>query len=200
MPTNHTPADGGSIIRYRRKADDKVPRWWAMSATFNRSMQAKRLLDAMSEENFLPMRMEVKTVGRRKVRRMVPAVSNLIFIRCTEAHIQDVKDQIDYLQFMCLHEDGRRRRITVPDKQMDDFRKLMSDQTGDTLVFSPDEEGLEKGDRVRIHGGPFDGVEGTFVKVAGKRRKMVVVTIPTLLSVATLSFMPDMLEKLKDDN
>lgn len=197
MSTKQPSGNNGYVVSYKKRADDEVLLWWAMSATFNRSMQAKRLLDAMGEENFLPMRMEIKTVGRHKVKRMVPAVSNLIFLRCTEAHIQKVKDGIDYLQFMCLHEDGRRRRIIVPDKQMDDFRRVMASQTDDTLVFSPDDEGLEKGDRVRIHGGPFDGVEGTFVKVAGKRRKMVVVTIPSILSVATLSFTPDMLEKIK---
>ena len=184
------------IIRYKKKADNDTEHWWAMSATFNRSLQAKRLLDAMDEESFLPMRTEIKTVGRRKVRRMIPAVSNLIFIRSTELHIQEIKDGIEYLQFMCLRDNGRRQRIIVPDKQMDDFMRLMAGSGEDTLIFALEGEGLEKGDKVRIHGGPFDGVEGTFVKVAGKRRKMVVVTIPTILSIATLSFTPDMLEKI----
>ena len=196
MSLMQQPVKNDSIIRYKKKADDNTARWWAMSATFNRSLPAKRLLDAMNEESFLPMRTEIRTVGRRKIRRMMPAVSNLIFVRSTELNIQKIKDGIDYLQFMCLRENGRRQRIIVPDKQMDDFRRLMTDQGEETLIFAPDEEGLENGDKVRIHGGPFDGVEGTFVKVAGKRRKMVVVTIPTILSVATLSFTPDMLEKI----
>ena len=171
-----------------------------MSATFNRSIQAKRLLDGMSAENFLPMRMEIKTIGRQKVKRLVPAVSNLIFVKGTEVEIQKIKDGLDYLQFICLKEGGRRKRIIVPDKQMEDFIRLTSESPEDTWIFTPEENNLAKGDKVRIHGGPFDGVEGTFVKVSGKRRKMVVVTIPTILSAATLSFVPEMLEKINEEN
>ena len=146
------------------------------------------------------MRMEIKTIGRQKVKRLVPAVSNLIFVKGTEVEIQKIKDGIDYLQFICLKEGGRRKRIIVPDKQMEDFIRLTSESPEDTWIFTPEENNLAKGDKVRIHGGPFDGVEGTFVKVSGKRRKMVVVTIPTILSAATLSFVPEMLEKIKEEN
>ena len=81
---------------------------------------------------------------------------------------------------------------------MDHFMRVAGSEADDHIFLNPDEIDLTRGDKVRIHGGPFDGVEGTFVKVQGKRRRMVVVSIPTLTSVATLEFEPDLLEPIKE--
>ena len=43
-----------------------------------------------------------------------------------------------------------------------------------------DKINIEKGKRVRVHGGPFDQVEGYFIKVAKKRGRQLVVIIPAL--------------------
>lgn len=172
------------------------PRWWAMSATFNRSMQARERLTAMGLECFVPLRTAVTLAGNKKRKRLVPAVSNLIFVRSTEARIQQAKDALGYLQFLCNRELGRARRITVSDEQMAHFMSLAGSADGQVRYLSPTLPELRRGDRVRIHGGPFDGVVGTFVKLKGARRRMVVVTIPTVISVATLSFTPELLQKL----
>ena len=47
-----------------------------------------------------------------------------------------------------------------------------------------DKINIEKGKRVRVHGGPFDQVEGYFIKVAKKRGRQLVVIIPDLLAVS----------------
>ena len=47
-----------------------------------------------------------------------------------------------------------------------------------------DKINIEKGKRVRVHGGPFDQVEGFFLKVAKKRGRQLVVIIPDLLAVS----------------
>ena len=167
-----------------------------MSATYNRSMQARERLAAMGLEAFVPLRTAITLAGGRKRRRLVPAVSNLIFVRCTEDSIQQAKDALDYLQFLCNREQGRAVRITVPDAQMTHFMSLAGGADEQARFLSPDLPELRRGDRVRIHGGPFDGVEGTFVKLKGARRRMVVVTIPTVISVATLSFAPELLQKI----
>ncbi|MBR6338769.1 MAG: UpxY family transcription antiterminator [Alloprevotella sp.] len=181
-----------------RAYDQKILRWWAMSATFNRSMKAKEVLTTRGVEHFLPMRTTIGVQRGKKVRKKVPAVTNLIFVRTTEHCIQGLKDELKYLQFLCRKEDGKCRRIIVADDQMEHFMRVAGSAADDHIFLNPDEIDLSRGDKVRIHGGPFDGVEGTFVKVQGKRRRMVVVSIPTLTSVATLEFEPDLLEPIKD--
>ena len=143
--------------------------------------------------------MSVKTVVRtyagRKTRQRIPAISNLIFVRASEERVQEVKERTRILQYLCMRQDGRNRRIIVPDDDMAAFQRVAGAEE-EVLYFRPEEIDFERGDRVRIHGGDFDGVEGIFVKVQGKRNKMVVVTIPTLVSVATLTFAPELLEKI----
>lgn len=193
---NVTPDELG-LNRYRRPLDDRRARWWAMSATFQRSLKARDRLDEWGVESFVPLRTVVGTERGRKVRRRVPAVSNLIFVRTTELGIQRVKRRIDWLHFLCNREQERNVRIVVPDDLMTHFMAVSQGADGDSLYLMPEEINLSRGDRVRIHGGPFDGVEGTFVKISGKRRRMVVVSIEGIISVATLSFAPELLEKIQ---
>lgn len=170
-------------------------RWWAMSAVYNRSMKVKQMLDGWGVENFVPMKTVVRTYAGRKTRQRIPAISNLIFVRASEERVQEVKERTRILQYLCMRQDGRNRRIIVPDDDMVAFQRVTGAEE-EILYFRPEEIDFERGDRVRIHGGDFDGVEGVFVKVQGKRNKMVVVTIPTLVSVATLTFAPELLEKI----
>ena len=167
-------------------------RWWAMSAVYNRSMKVKQMLDGWG---VVPMKTVVRTYAGRKTRQRIPAISNLIFVRASEERVQEVKERSRILQYLCMRQDGRNRRIIVPDEDMAAFQRVAGAEE-DILYFRPEEIDFERGDRVRIHGGDFDGVEGIFVKVQGKRNKMVVVTIPTLVSVATLTFAPELLEKI----
>lgn len=170
-------------------------RWWAMSAVYNRSMKVKQMLDGWGVENFVPMKTVVRTYAGRKTRQRIPAISNLIFVRASEERVQEVKERTRILQYLCMRQDGRNRRIIVPDDDMVAFQRVAGAEE-EILYFRPEEIDFERSDRVRIHGGDFDGVEGVFVKVQGKRNKMVVVTIPTLVSVATLTFAPELLEKI----
>ena len=54
---------------------------------------------------------------------------------------------------------------------------------------------LKKGDKVRITGGIFSGVEGVFVRVKGDRR--VVVSIQGIMAVATAFIHPSLIEKIE---
>ena len=75
-------------------------KWWAMSAVFNRSLKAKDILDAVRVENFVPMRSVVEVCGRRRVRKSVPAIRNLIFVRTTPSCIRELKSRYLFLQYL----------------------------------------------------------------------------------------------------
>ena len=79
---------------------------------------------------------------------------------------------------------------------MESFIKVTGSLSEGILFFSPDEINLSKGVRVRIHGGQFDGLEGTFVKVKGARDKRVVVDISGVIVVATCTLKCDLVEVL----
>lgn len=176
----------------------EMPMWYAMSAPYRNELKAKSYLDAKGVENFLPLQYKIITNRYgRKVRKLAPAISNLIFARTTRSHLQEVKQGVRYLQYRTRPEAGRNVPIVVPDYQMQQFITVCKTHNNDLLFLEPSEIDLEKGTRVRIIGGPFDGVVGIFVKLKGVRHKRVVVQVAGV-AVATAEVEPQYIEVLND--
>ncbi len=177
----------------------EVPEWFAMSAPYRREMIAKELLDKKGIENFIPMRYAV--VSNRlghKSKRLVPAIHNLIFAHTTRTAIQAAKQGVNCLQYHTRLEEGRNRPIIVPDGQMEQFIAICNQQDEEVRFLSPEEIDLEKGTRVRIIGGRFDGVEGRFVKVKGVRNRRVVVELEHITTVVLSEIEPDLIEVIEE--
>ena len=160
--------------------------WYAMSATFCRELKAKAYLEEHGVKCFIPMRYElvVEKIGV-KTRKMIPAIHNLIFAYTTKQRLQELKGVVTYLHYIVKPCEGRNIPVVVPEMQMQHFIKVCETQNEKILYLSPEEVNLKKGTSVRIVGGVFDGVEGTFVKVEGKRNKRVVVLLQGVVAVAT---------------
>ena len=160
------------------------PQWFAMRATYHREAAVKQLLDMQGIESYLPLRQVIKTVRGRKVRTMAPLVSSLLFVYCERERLKQFKAKVQHLQYMTHPVDGRNVPIIVPQQQMDDFKAVTRCDNGNLVFFKPGELDLQKGAHVRLHGGTFDGLEGKFMKVTGKRNRHVVVEVKDVLAVA----------------
>ena len=158
--------------------------WYAMSATFGRELKARDYLEEHSVRCYIPMRYEmVRNRAGEKKRMLVPAVRNLLFVHARKSRIQELKTNVNYLHYLVFPHEGRNIPIIVPDSQMEHFISVC-DTHDDSLVYlTADEVNLNEGTRVRIIGGSFDGVEGNFVKVSGKRNKCVVVRVQGVAAV-----------------
>lgn len=175
-------------------SEEKI--WWAMSAVYNRSVSLHEELSVLGIESFVPQHYELRVVNGRKVRRLVPVIRNLIFIRTSTSAIRVLKESYSYLQYLVSKCDGQSRPIVVPEAQMRHFIAVAGTNDDHLIYLSPEEVDFRKGDRVRIHGGMFDGVEGVFLRVKGARDRRVVVSISGVSAVATASVHPDLLERL----
>lgn len=171
--------------------------WFAMRALFNHEMKIKAVLDTEGIENFLPTRTVVKSVGGKKVRVDVPAVSNLIFACSTEKELKPIVDGYRFFQFTYTKGCVSNKPMVVPEKQMRDFLALArTASTNKVIYFTVDELRVAKGTKIRIHGGALDGVEGVFMKVKGVRSKCIVVSLNGIASVAA-EIHPDLVEVLE---
>ena len=173
--------------------------WFAMRATYGRNMEVKNKLDEAGFESFVPMRYVVSIDRRgRKTKKYVPVVRDLIFVHTDQASMLTLKQQHESLRNIYIpSEDGRKRPVIVSDQQMESFMKVTKTLSDGLLFFTPDEVNLNKGVKVRIHGGQFNGLEGTFIKVRGARDKRVVVEVSGVIVVATCSLKCDLIEVLK---
>lgn len=174
--------------------------WFAMRATYGRNMEAKKKLDESGVESYIPMHHVISLgKGGRKEKKYVPVVRDLVFVRTTKEGMLRIKEDIDYLRNIYIPtSEGRKKIVEVPDRQMDSFIMVSGSQTEGLMYFRPDELNLAKGTKVRIHGGQYDGLEGTFIKVKGAREKRVVVEISGVIVVATATLVCDLVEVLNE--
>ena len=94
-------------------------------------------------------------------------------------------------------ENGLRKIQTVPERQMKNFIAIAGTEDERVMFLNPEEVDLSKGDKVRVLGGPFEGVEGHFMRVInGKREKRVVVKITGVAAIATASLPVSLVEKI----
>ena len=157
--------------------------WFAMRATYKRELVAKDYLAGKGIEVFVPMKRVVKEVRGIKRKLTVPAINSLIFVRASKEELQEAKFGVDYLQYLTRKLDGRSIPIIVPDRQMEQFR--VEDDTIDKTFYAPGELNMASGTKVRVHGGPMDGVEGLLVKIKGKRARQFTMAVEGTIALST---------------
>ena len=179
------------------RKDEEQLSWFAMSATFGRELKAREYLESKSVRCFIPMKYEIVGSSRGKKRALVPAIHNLLFVYTTKSRIQALKAGVSYLQYLTQRVEGRNIPIIVPERQMQQFISVSETLDNKLIYLAPDEINLEKGTPVRVIGGAFDAVEGTFVKVDRSRKKRVVVYLQGIAAVMIADVTDGYLKVLK---
>lgn len=171
--------------------------WYALRITYSRELALKAYLDQHNIENFIPMRYEYVVRNGQRIRKLVPAVHNLVFIRSTRKIIDEIKEEnVISLPIRYIMNRETRRPIIIPDIQMQHFIAVAGTYDQQVIYLPSTEYAMQKGDRVRITGGVFEGVEGVFVRVKGDRR--VVVSIQGVMAIATAFVHPSLIERIPD--
>ena len=141
-------------------------RWFVARTNHGAELGVRNRLAALEVEHFVPT---TRTRGWRGRTVEKPVINCLLFIRATQAEalalIHERGLKADYLFDCATH-----RLMVVPDKAMDDFRRV--------LDLSTDEGGLidrpvQQGEKVRVAKGPLEGVEGRILELQGKNYVVV---------------------------
>ncbi len=177
---------------------DSIVSWFAMSAPYRRELKAMDYLQSKGIECFVPMiNAIVEKRNGIKQRRQVPAIHNLIFVHSSKTVIQELKRGVDFLQYRTTPKNGKNTPIIVPDKQMQQFMAVTQAANDELTYLRPEEVNISQGTKVRLHGGAFDGTEGIFVKVRGKRNRRVVLLIEGVAAVAMAEISTNFIEVIK---
>lgn len=169
--------------------------WYAMSSPYGREMQTVKALKTYETdvESFLPLERFERMTGQKNRTRKIserPVVRNLLFVNATRSKMHELKQRYNtMLQFkMKPLQGGGFIPIIVPDKQMEDFRRLYDHVDKSALqFFSPedlDKLNLRPNARVRIEDGLFAGIEGYYQQVKGAKGKRFIVKIEGFMACA----------------
>lgn len=175
--------------------------WFAMSATFGREMKAKEFLENNNVRCFVPLRYQlVKGRSKDKVRKLVPAVSNLVFVNTTKDNIKILKAKLTYLHYHTRPEGGKNIPVTVPSAQMEQFIAACNTYNEKMTFVRPDEIKLSEGTRIRIVGGAFDGIEGTFIRIDKGKQKHVVINVDRIAAIVLAKVNDGYIQVLDNNN
>ena len=86
--------------------------------------------------------------------------------------------------------------VIVPDREMASFIRVSGNKEEKIAYLDPSKLDFKKGDRVRVIGGSFVGVEGVFMQIGGKHEKRVIIQIEGLIAVATAAIPASLVEKI----
>ncbi len=170
---------------------------WYVMRTLGRFCETgvKQKLEESGVRYYQAMRTVVKTLKGKKCISKEPVVPNLLFVYGRKENIMPHTVAGSNFQFIYNRCSGKQADcLIVPTKAMEDFIRVV-ESNDNSQIFMPEEIQLNQGQRIRMIGGPLDGVEGLFVKRKGCRRKTLVVVLDGLLGVSA-EVTPDMIEIL----
>ena len=173
--------------------DDR--RWYALRVTYSRELKFQTVLQEAGFQTFVPMCRRTFEKNGIKETKTVPAISNLCFVKAERSGLElFMKRMGESCPARFIWDRTTRQPIVVPDKAMEDFMKISLSMIDDVIYLSEISAKLREGQRVRVKSGPFEGVEGTVVRV--KRSRRVMVELPGMLAIATTFVKPEELEIL----
>lgn len=175
-------------------SDQDNKHWYVLRAVFHGEEAVRDMLRREGFQCYVPMTYRVLLVHQRMVRRLVPAISELVFVYGSQSDISDFKRHCKKTVYWLSRPTASGPEyIIISDKDMDNFIRITHQHESEVTYFRPEELRLGKGDRIRILGGPLNGVEGVLLKIKGKREKQFVVSIPGI-AAATISVRPELVE------
>lgn len=178
--------------------------WFVMRA-YKREADAESYLQSHGFATFVARRWELRTYHGRRQRKLVPAIPGVIFVRGDRDELQQAKQSGESAQGRAgkplnlqwlMHPANDNSPMTVPEAEMESFIAVARSMETDIRYYSPGEIALDRGERVRIIGGQFDGIEGTLLHPLGRRSQRVYLTIDGLATIATNPHSPLLLQPL----
>jgi transcription antitermination factor NusG len=192
------------IVRFPKD----VQNWYVLVVAYRteQKMQAK-LRELGKLEAFVPMRRTRRRDAQGKFRcDEKVAIHNYIFVHTTYNRLMALKKEYPFdLEYSLLHRDvyeqGERigrAPVVVPRNQMLNFIAVAGNQKERVQFLDVEKLDWEAGQRVRIIGGTFAGVEGIYLRTTKKHERRVVVKLDGIAAVATTALPSVLVEPIED--
>jgi len=163
------------------------------------ALRFRELLTAAQIEFFLPTIHQVVTKDGKEESLEKPLLFSYVFMHTNERTALDFTAANDGITLLRDHVPDRKigPYMIVPDRQMESFMRAVGYYTDNIPFVSPTPDMLVRGDKVRILGGPFKGVEGLLEAQQGKDGGRVIVRIADLVAIPTIEIDPSFIQVLE---
>lgn len=182
-------------------AYDPSKKWFVLRVTYNRIIQASKLLQEYHIEFYFPQHYVQEFIHGKKKVVLKPFLPNLIFVYSTNECIHSfIRDNAGctFINFYYDHfkkEGNRNPPLVVGYQEMMSFIRITSVDNKHIHIVNPKQCHYKSGDLVRIVEGDFKGVIGRVARVAGQQR--VAVELDGLCTIVTAYIPSAFLESVK---
>ena len=172
---------------------DSTLQWFALRATYSRELKVQAALAEKGIRTFIPMRWQSSPDRSGIQRKLVPAISSLVFVYWTreslDSYIRSFGDArpVNYYWDRTIN-----APLTIAEKDMENFIAVASTLNEDLIYLTEVSDRLREGQKVKVKEGAFKGVEGKIVRIRKSRR--ILVELPGMLAVASTYVAPEELE------
>jgi len=178
--TETEATEGEHFVSESCAVEEEPFAWYAMSDITrpNALDPAHKMLERKGFDVFTPMERRTRKWRGQKLIEEVPVVHDLLFVHSTRALLDPIVEETPTLRYRFV-KGGKYREVTIiRDKDMECFITAVNNLPV-LRYFSADEIKEEMvGRRVRVHGGPLDGMEVSLRKLRGTKKKHIIVEIP----------------------
>lgn len=156
------------------------------------------LREASVEDTYIP-----KALVDAEEETYTPTLVGYIFLHISLRDLKELKSEktkyecLRYVMTQSRDEDFRpvSRIAYVPDKQMEDFKRVVDSGNEQVQMLQNMGFACKPGEKVRITRGVFEGVEGTLKSI--KKHLCVVIPIKNIMAVAITNVPRKYIEKVK---
>jgi len=163
-----------------------------VAITYRKERMIKEELDKMNIKNFVPFRETVVERNGKKIKLTKLVIPGYVFIYTDRRQSIELTQKLNF-SMRYLKEPNTYQRVTVPEKQMQDFIFLLTFPEEQTELVPCN---LKHGDKVRIIKGVFAGIEGELIRMKGHKR--VVVRLESVAALATTYIPASFLERIDE--
>lgn len=170
--------------------------WYAMKVFLGCSDRLELLLKQEKVEYWLPKR-EVEHHCKGKKVVVERPVMNILFFRATRPYAFYLRGRIGGSAVIYRNLDSALwSPLEIPSEEIERFKRAVALLSGHIRLWDDSGDTLRLGQRVRVSGGQFKGMEGYLKRIRGNKR--LVVTIDGVCSIATAYIPKDYIEVIEE--
>lgn len=178
---------------------DSDIRWYVLRCIYGKEVElSESIRTDFGVESFVPLE-KIRQKGRHGLFQWVQrsALTGYVFLHTDRDTLFGLVKRMGNVRTMVRRNEQQLfEPVVIIDKAMMDFIRVSGSSEQKALYLDPARLQLKAGDRVRVIGGTFVGLEGYFVQIGPKHEKRVVIQLDTLIAVATTAIPASLVEKI----
>lgn len=169
--------------------------WYAFKVFYNKVFEIDRDIRKQQVKTYFPVVKTYTVSENRHKQKVRPAISSLIFVRCSEEEVWNLQKQFYGRVMLYTHRtDGAWIASPIDEEEMRVFMLVTSVEDERLQYLDVENVNYKEGQRVRVLDGPYKDCVGYIKRIKGNRRLLV--AVEGLALVAT-SYIPSVfLEKI----